>query len=146
MSGSKIKATATTTKMMALINASAYRPIGRYRRSKYKKTLKLAHRIQTRSSQYVASPPWTKQVCHGYGEPHGDTHGYGYVDRNSVPTAALERSNDVHRKHLKYFEPIRRAVACIDPQAAVTSRGAECFCSQAVKQPNFFGLMVSRRK
>jgi len=75
-----------------------------------KQSIKLAHRIQTRSSQYVASPPWTKQVCHGYGEPHGDTHGYGYVDRNSVPTAALERSNDVHRKHLKYFELIRRAV------------------------------------
>ena len=112
MPGSKIKATATTTEMMALINASAYRPIGRYRRSKYKKkqSIKLVHRIQTRSSQYVASPPWTKQVCRGYGQPHEDTHGYGYVDRNSVPTAALERSNDVHRKHLKYFEPIRRAV------------------------------------
>jgi len=33
------------------------------------------------------------QVCRGYGDPHGDSHGYGYRggygDVNSVPTAAL---------------------------------------------------------
>jgi len=28
-------------------------------------------------------------VCRGYGNPHGDTHGYGYEDRYSVTTAAL---------------------------------------------------------
>jgi len=30
------------------------------------------------------------QVCRGYGVPHGDPYGYGYGDRNSIPTAALD--------------------------------------------------------
>jgi len=40
---------------------------------------------------YLLTYSWQliTMVCRGYGDPHGDTHGYGYEDRYSVPTAAL---------------------------------------------------------
>jgi len=59
-------------------------------RNMHSKTIKCKCKQSTKGTASIRlkKSSTENQVCRGYADPYGDPHGYGYGDRNSVPTAA----------------------------------------------------------